>query len=39
VLEVVDGRITGIVSFLDTARFFPLFALPPRLPAPGAGAG
>ncbi|MBA2556881.1 MAG: sigma-70 family RNA polymerase sigma factor [Chloroflexi bacterium] len=31
VLEVSDGRITGITFFLDTARFFPLFGLPPRL--------
>jgi RNA polymerase sigma-70 factor (ECF subfamily) len=31
VLEVSDGRITGICFFLDTARFFPLFGLPPRL--------
>jgi RNA polymerase sigma-70 factor (ECF subfamily) len=29
VLEVSDGRITGINSFLDTARMFPLFGLPP----------
>lgn len=31
VLEVSDGRITGITFFLDTERFFPLFGLPPRL--------
>jgi RNA polymerase sigma-70 factor, ECF subfamily len=31
VLEVSDGRISGITFFLDTARFFPLFGLPPRL--------
>jgi RNA polymerase sigma-70 factor (ECF subfamily) len=33
-LQVVDlsgGRISGITFFLDTARFFPLFGLPPRL--------
>jgi RNA polymerase sigma-70 factor (ECF subfamily) len=30
VIEVTDGRITGINSFLDTARLFPLFGLPPR---------
>ncbi|MGH3355887.1 MAG: sigma-70 family RNA polymerase sigma factor [Nocardioidaceae bacterium] len=28
VLEVSDGRITGINSFLDTASLFPLFGLP-----------
>jgi RNA polymerase sigma-70 factor (ECF subfamily) len=28
VLEVTDGRISGITFFLDTARFFPLFGLP-----------
>ncbi|HET6381708.1 MAG TPA: sigma-70 family RNA polymerase sigma factor [candidate division Zixibacteria bacterium] len=31
VLDVTDGRITGITFFLDTRRFFPLFGLPPRL--------
>lgn len=31
VLEVADGRITGITFFLDTARFFPMFGLPLRL--------
>ncbi|KIF76384.1 RNA polymerase sigma70 factor [Streptomyces sp. 150FB] len=31
VIEIVDGRITGINSFLDTDRWFPLFGLPPRL--------
>jgi RNA polymerase sigma-70 factor (ECF subfamily) len=31
VLEVSGGRIGGITFFLDTARFFPLFGLPPRL--------
>jgi RNA polymerase sigma-70 factor (ECF subfamily) len=30
VLEVSGGRISGITFFLDTARFFPLFGLPPR---------
>jgi RNA polymerase sigma-70 factor, ECF subfamily len=29
VLEVRDGRILAQQSFLDTARFFPLFGLPP----------
>jgi len=33
VLEISDGRITGLNSFLDTARFFPLFGLPERLDA------
>lgn len=28
VIEVVDGRITGITAFLDTAVLFPLFGLP-----------
>jgi RNA polymerase sigma-70 factor, ECF subfamily len=31
VLEVSAGRIDGIIFFLDTARWFPLFGLPPRL--------
>jgi RNA polymerase sigma-70 factor (ECF subfamily) len=31
VLEVSAGRIGGIVFFLDTARFFPMFGLPPHL--------
>jgi RNA polymerase sigma-70 factor (ECF subfamily) len=31
VIEMSDGRITGINSFLDTASLFPLFGLPPRL--------
>jgi RNA polymerase sigma-70 factor (ECF subfamily) len=31
VLEISGGRIAGISFFLDTARLFPLFALPPRL--------
>ena len=31
VLEVSGGRIIGICFFLDTARLFPLFGLPPRL--------
>lgn len=31
VLEVADGRVTDICSFLDTANLFPLFHLPPRL--------
>lgn len=32
VLELRDGRIAGITFFLDTARFFPMFGLPDRLP-------
>jgi RNA polymerase sigma-70 factor, ECF subfamily len=31
VLEVSPEGIAGITFFLDTARFFPLFGLPPRL--------
>jgi len=31
VLEVADGRITGVQSFLDTAHLFPLFGLPAHL--------
>jgi len=31
VLEIVDGRITAINAFLDTAHLFPLFGLPARL--------
>jgi RNA polymerase sigma-70 factor, ECF subfamily len=31
VLEVSGDRIDGITFFLDTARWFPLFDLPPRL--------
>ena len=33
VLDISAGRISGITFFLDTARFFPLFGLPPRLEA------
>ncbi|WP_030903536.1 sigma-70 family RNA polymerase sigma factor [Streptomyces sp. NRRL F-5126] len=33
VMEIAGGRIRGINSFLDTARWFPLFDLPMRLPA------
>jgi len=33
VLETRDGKISGITFFLDTARWFPLFGLPPRLDA------
>jgi len=31
VLELSDGRISGITFFLSTATLFPLFGLPPRL--------
>jgi len=31
VIEASGGQITGINSFLDTERLFPLFGLPPRL--------
>jgi RNA polymerase sigma-70 factor (ECF subfamily) len=31
VLETRDGKVAGINSFLDTARLFPLFGLPPHL--------
>ncbi len=33
VLDVRGGSIAGITFFLDTARFFPLFGLPPRIDA------
>ncbi|MGR3936050.1 MULTISPECIES: sigma-70 family RNA polymerase sigma factor [Streptomyces] len=33
VLEISAGRITGLNSFLDTERLFPLFGLPARLEA------
>jgi RNA polymerase sigma-70 factor, ECF subfamily len=33
VLEISDGRIVAINSFLDAQRLFPLFGLPPRLDA------
>jgi RNA polymerase sigma-70 factor (ECF subfamily) len=33
VLELRDGRIGELTFFLDTARLFPLFGLPPRLDA------
>ncbi|MER6303676.1 sigma-70 family RNA polymerase sigma factor [Kitasatospora sp. NPDC001539] len=33
VLEVSEGRITGVTNFLDTDVLFPLFGLPPRLDA------
>ena len=33
VLDIAQGRVTGIHTFLDTERLFPLFGLPPRLDA------
>ncbi|MBL7491882.1 sigma-70 family RNA polymerase sigma factor [Frankia sp. AgB1.9] len=33
VLDVSDGKIAGLHHFLDTDRLFPLFGLPPYLPA------
>jgi len=33
VLELSGDRISGITFFLDTARFFPMFGLPPSLEA------
>ena len=33
VLESRGGKISGLTFFLDTARWFPLFGLPPRLDA------
>jgi len=31
VLEISDGRISGLSFFLDTPRYFPLFGLPDRM--------
>ena len=31
VLDVEDGKVTGLCSFLDTEALFPLFGLPPHL--------
>ena len=33
VVEIAGDQISGITFFLDTARFFPLFGLPPRIEA------
>ncbi|MGQ4511988.1 RNA polymerase subunit sigma-70 [Streptomyces sp. DW26H14] len=33
IMEIGDGKIRGINSFLDTSRWFPLFEVPMRLPA------
>ncbi|MCI0584651.1 MAG: sigma-70 family RNA polymerase sigma factor [Chloroflexi bacterium] len=35
VLELDGDRLAGVTFFLDTARFFPLFGLPPGLDAEG----
>ncbi|MGW2790220.1 sigma-70 family RNA polymerase sigma factor [Streptomyces sp. NPDC001251] len=35
VIETSGGKVTGICSFLDTDRWFPLFDLPARLDAEG----
>ncbi|MEU8963024.1 sigma-70 family RNA polymerase sigma factor [Streptomyces sp. NPDC048491] len=35
VIETSGGKVTGICSFLDTDRWFPLFNLPARLDAEG----
>ncbi|WP_236240285.1 sigma-70 family RNA polymerase sigma factor [Streptomyces sp. CC228A] len=36
VIEIADGKVSGITSFLDVQRWFPLFGLPERLePAEG----
>lgn len=31
IVEIVDGEITGLNAYLDTARWFPMFGLPDRL--------
>ena len=33
VIELTDGKISELTFFLDTARLFPLFGLPPRIDA------
>jgi RNA polymerase sigma-70 factor (ECF subfamily) len=33
VLEISNGRIAGLNTFLDVERLFPLFGLPPALDA------
>src|SRR4051812_7812532 len=32
VLEIEDGKVVGFTAYLDTARMFPLFGLPPAPP-------
>src|SRR4029079_17026644 len=39
VLEIADGRIVGLNSFLDTPALFPLFGLPLALAPDEAGGG
>jgi RNA polymerase sigma-70 factor (ECF subfamily) len=39
VLDIVDGKITGLCSFLDTPTIFPMFGLPARLDAEGQPVG
>jgi RNA polymerase sigma-70 factor (ECF subfamily) len=36
VLDIVDGKVTGLCCFLDTPTLFPMFGLAPRLDAEGA---
>lgn len=33
VIEITDGKVAGITSFLDVQRWFPMFGLPERLEA------
>ncbi|MCX5385225.1 sigma-70 family RNA polymerase sigma factor [Streptomyces sp. NBC_00083] len=35
VIETTEGKVSGITSFLDTSRWFPLFNLPARLDGEG----
>jgi RNA polymerase sigma-70 factor (ECF subfamily) len=35
VLDIVDGKVTGLCCFLDTPTLFPMFGLPARLDAEG----
>lgn len=37
VMELADGRIAGVTTFLDAGRLFPLFDLPLRDSFPGSG--
>ncbi|AYG80884.1 ECF RNA polymerase sigma factor SigG [Streptomyces hundungensis] len=39
VIETTGGKISGITSFLDTPRWFPLFNLPERLDEEGVAVG
>jgi RNA polymerase sigma-70 factor (ECF subfamily) len=38
ILEIKDGKLAGIGSYMDTERLFPLFGVPMRLNADGTGA-